>query len=108
MYEILTTAKCIGFLDCGKSKEVFLAVLCKYFTVMGSCVHVFDNGAFTIAIILGESHAILHTYPERQSVYMNICSCTDKYDQTKLFFIAEELCSVLDTSIIDSRIIKRY
>lgn len=44
-------------------------------TVLGENHHVFPNGGITILLLLAESHASLHTYPEYDSCFIDIFTC---------------------------------
>lgn len=44
-------------------------------TCLGTAHHVFANGGMTILLLLAESHASLHTYPEYDSCFIDIFTC---------------------------------
>jgi S-adenosylmethionine decarboxylase len=46
-------------------------------TVLDSSVHFFDQGGFTMVILLSESHASIHTYPEFCSCFVDLFTCGD-------------------------------
>ena len=47
-------------------------------TVVGSLAHQFPGGGQTCVLILAESHAVLHTWPETGTVNLDIFSCTSR------------------------------
>lgn len=49
-----------------------LTVTEKYFTVKRSAFYVFDRDAFTYAMILAESHAVVQTYPELDRIFISV------------------------------------
>lgn len=44
-------------------------------TILGENVHRFPNGAVTAVLLLAESHATLHTYPEYESCFIDLFTC---------------------------------
>ncbi len=44
-------------------------------TFLRSVKHVFPNGGFTMLILLSESHASIHTYPEYNACFVDIFTC---------------------------------
>jgi S-adenosylmethionine decarboxylase len=44
-------------------------------TVVGENVHHFPNGAVTAILLLAESHASIHTYPEHRSCFIDFFTC---------------------------------
>ncbi len=114
MYEILIHARCDSPLQYGDAKRIFRRYLKEYFTVMKSIGCIFDeNGnslnakAFTYSIILGESHAVLHTYPEKDAVFINICSCSDKYSKARMVSIGKTICDNMGLNIVNMNVVKR-
>lgn len=49
-----------------------LTVTEKYFTVKRSAFYIFDKNAYTYAMILAESHAVIQTYPELDRIFISI------------------------------------
>ena len=47
-------------------------------TMLNNVDHVFDSNGYTAAIILSESHASIHTYPEFNSCFVDLFTCGDK------------------------------
>lgn len=46
-------------------------------TVIGSLKHEFPGGGFSGLILLGESHAAIHTFPERNAAWVELATCGD-------------------------------
>ena len=44
-------------------------------TVVSENVHHFPNGAVTAILLLAESHASIHTYPEHRSCFIDFFTC---------------------------------
>ena len=42
------------------------------YTVKDVVYHVFPNNAYTLCFVLSESHCIIHTYPEKSLIYLNL------------------------------------
>jgi S-adenosylmethionine decarboxylase len=47
-------------------------------TIVESLAHQFPGGGQTCVLILAESHAVLHTWPETGTVNLDIFSCTPR------------------------------
>ncbi len=45
-------------------------------TVVTSVAHHFDGGGVTCVLVLAESHAVLHTWPETGVAHVDVFSCT--------------------------------
>jgi S-adenosylmethionine decarboxylase len=46
-------------------------------TSLNSVKHIFPPDGFTMVILLGESHASIHTYPEHGSCFVDLFTCGD-------------------------------
>ncbi len=44
-------------------------------TLLSSSSHIFPGGGFTIVLLLAESHASIHTYPEHGSCFIDLFTC---------------------------------
>jgi len=47
-------------------------------TIVQALTHVFPGDGLTCALILSESHAALHTWPETGTVHLDIFSCSSR------------------------------
>ena len=47
-------------------------------TIVQTCATVFPGAGLTCALILRESHAVLHTWPETGTVHLDIFSCSPR------------------------------
>lgn len=52
-------------------------------TVLDACSYVFPGNGMTAVLLLSESHASIHTYPENNSCFVDLFTCGDTVDQTK-------------------------
>ena len=66
-------------------KKLLEALAEDNFDVLGKVSHKFEPQGYTIAVLLGESHAAIHTYPEHNSIYFNLYSCRGEHDGEKTF-----------------------
>ena len=55
------------------------------FTILKEIVHDFEPQGFTSLVLLSESHASIHTYPEHNTLYFQIYSCRGPGDGRKTF-----------------------
>ena len=46
-------------------------------TVLSSIMHQFPGGGFTGIVLLGESHAAIHTWPELGKAWIELATCGD-------------------------------
>ena len=46
-------------------------------TILGTLKHDFTGGAFTGLVLLGESHAAIHTWPELNRAWIELATCGD-------------------------------
>lgn len=51
-------------------------------TVIGKSLYGFENSGYTLAVLLAESHFTLHTWPENNSVAMDVYVCNFSQDNT--------------------------
>jgi len=47
--------------------------------------YTFPNGGYTVIILLSESHASIHTYPENNSLYLDIFTCGETVNPEIVF-----------------------
>lgn len=59
-----------------------------------------DRQAFTILFLLGESHFSVHTYPEKQTIALDLYTCREYEDETEYLEILEILRSFFKTTIV--------
>ena len=52
-------------------------------TVLDQSQHIFPNGAVTVVMLLAESHASIHTYPEHRSCFVDLFTCGEDCDLSK-------------------------
>lgn len=75
-------------------------------TVVGVLSHGFPGTGLTCVLILKESHAVIHTWPETGTVNLDIFSCSPRLhsleaiDALRVFFCAGDM-SVQETSRAD-------
>jgi S-adenosylmethionine decarboxylase proenzyme len=49
-------------------------------TVVNKAFHQFEPFGVTGVLVLSESHFSVHTYPERDCIYLDIFCCADHFD----------------------------
>jgi S-adenosylmethionine decarboxylase proenzyme len=52
-------------------------------TIIDCCHHTFPNGGVTAVLLLSESHASIHTYPEKAACFLDLFTCGESIDQSK-------------------------
>lgn len=108
MKEICVTCTMPDKLSCKDIITLFQEFLSTKFTVMRTITHIFDevSRAFTFVAILGESHAVLHTYPENYRMYVNIGICKNvNYDV--ICRTLEIFCKTVGSEVKFLRVIER-
>jgi S-adenosylmethionine decarboxylase len=66
-------------LDAGEAAEAFsVALRGAGATIVQESRHAFPGGGLTCVLILRESHAVVHTWPETGTVNIDIFSCTTR------------------------------
>jgi S-adenosylmethionine decarboxylase proenzyme len=66
-------------------KSLLDALAVDNFTIMGAMPHHFEPSGYTTLILLAESHAAIHTYPEHKSLYFSLYSCRGEQDGNAAF-----------------------
>lgn len=60
------------------------------FTIIKKVDHFFDVQGYTALWLLAESHFAIHTFPEKNKVYIEISSCVKRYFDEFLEELKEE------------------
>lgn len=67
------------------------ALMADKFTVLDTVRHEFTPQGFALVMLLAESHAALHTYPEFGSLVFSLYSCRREHDGDKVMvYLAEK------------------
>lgn len=86
-------------------REIFLtAVELAGAHVISYTDHAFEGGGYTLVVLLAESHATLHTYPEHKSCFVDLFICGDQCD-AKTFH--QELSRYLNPALFNQNLIDR-
>lgn len=48
-------------------------------TVINSSYHIFPNQAISVIILIMESHAAIHTWPEKEKAWVGFYTCSEDY-----------------------------
>ena len=71
--------------------------------LLDSCEYVFSGDGLTLVMLLSESHASIHTYPEYNSCFVDIFTCgtkcsQEKFDESfrKYLQPQEVICQIVD------------
>ena len=68
---------------------------------VGIITHNFENNSFTIAICLKESHICIHTWPEINTLTMDVYLCNYSQDNSsKVRSIAKDFIAYFEASIV--------
>lgn len=54
------------------------ATLASGATILGTTEHVFEGGGYSMIILVSESHATIHTYPEYNACFVDLFTCGKK------------------------------
>ena len=68
---------------------------------VGNTSFVFENGSFTIAYCLKESHICIHTWPEMNTLTMDVYLCNYSQDNSnKVRSIAKDFIAYFEANIV--------
>ena len=73
-------------------------------TVVSRAFHQFDPVGVTGVLVLSESHFSVHTYPENDSVYLDIFCCSETFDPEKA---GRTILRVLEATSADWQVVVR-
>jgi len=73
-------------------------------TLLNTSEYAFSPEAITMVLLLSESHASIHTYPEFDACYVDLFTCGNKCDYTKF---EQVLKDYLKPDELETRILKR-
>lgn len=59
-------------------------------TILSSSFHIFPPCGLTMVLLLSESHASIHTYPEHRSCFIDLFTCGETCDSTYFERIMED------------------
>ena len=93
-------------LDPAYIEKTLLDALAKdNFTVLGIQPHHFTPSGYTVLVLLAESHAAIHTYPEHGALYFSIYSCRGEVDGDGAFEYFKEHIPHESVDIINNKIV---
>ncbi len=72
--------------------------------ILDSSKYVFPPDGITMVLLLSESHASIHTYPEYNSCYIDLFTCGERCDYRKF---EEALEQYLQPESIDQHVLER-
>ena len=73
-------------------------------TVVSRAFHQFEPVGVTGVLVLSESHFSVHTYPENDSVYLDIFCCSETFDPEKA---GRTILRVLEATSADWQVVVR-
>ncbi len=85
-------------------KSLLEGLATDHFTVLGTLPYRFTPKGYTILVLLAESHAAIHTYPEHNSLYFNIYSCRGEEDGRGTFEYLKEKLKPASVEVINNKI----
>lgn len=79
-----------------------------HFTILGTLPHRFTPLGYTTLVLLAESHAAIHTYPEHGALYLSIYSCRGEEDGNGAFeyfraHITHDSVDIINNKIVVSK-----
>ncbi len=75
------------------------------FTILGTLPHRFTPSGYTILVLLAESHAAIHTYPEHNALYFSLYSCRGEEDGNGAFEYLKTQIPAESIEIINNKIV---
>ena len=92
--------------DVNRLEEVMLeAVAQTGATTLSSIKHVFHPDGLTMVVLLGESHASIHTYPEHGSCFVDLFTCGDHCHSENF---DQHLRNYLHPAIVNHKVMIRH
>ncbi|MCB1118082.1 MAG: adenosylmethionine decarboxylase [Chlamydiia bacterium] len=80
-----------ALIDVQRLEEVMLeASIASGAQVLNSISHHFDGQGLTMAVLLSESHASIHTYPEHRACFVDLFTCGEHCDHEKFHHVLAE------------------
>lgn len=100
-YEFMGRHYLASYHDCDEESLTNLEALVHAFeeattasgaTILNKVQHVFPGDGITLAILLSESHASLHTYPEHKACFVDLFTCgttckSDPFDEALTHYL---------------------
>ena len=92
VYEFVGHHLIASYVDCNHAALVDLENLEKIMleactasgvNVLSSVKHIFEPDGMTMVVLLAESHASIHTYPENGACFVDFFTCGHSYDASK-------------------------
>ncbi|MDE3055810.1 MAG: adenosylmethionine decarboxylase [Verrucomicrobiota bacterium] len=80
------------------------AVEASHATVLNKSSYTFEGSGFTALYLLSESHASIHTYPERGACFVDLFTCGNRCSAEDFH---KELCAYLQPKEVVSRLFLR-
>ncbi len=74
------------------------------FKILKRASHLFKPKGFTLMVLLAESHASIHTYPEYGSLYFGLYSCRGEGDGRKAYEIFKDTVKPVSIDVIQRTI----
>ncbi|MCI0382763.1 MAG: adenosylmethionine decarboxylase [Chlamydiae bacterium] len=74
-------------------------------TILGSKSHVFPPNGLTLVVLLSESHATIHTYPEHNSCFVDLFTCGNRCSNEIFDTIMRDY---LKPQIVDAKLFLRH
>lgn len=75
------------------------------FTILACTPHHFTPSGYTVLVLLGESHAAIHTYPEHSALYFSLYSCRGEDDGNGAFEYFRNQIPHQSLDIINNKIV---
>lgn len=75
------------------------------FTILSSQPHHFSPSGYTILVLLAESHAAIHTYPEHHALYFSLYSCRGAEDGNCAFEYFKTQIPAASIEVINNKIV---
>jgi S-adenosylmethionine decarboxylase len=72
-------------------------------TILHTLTHVFPGAGLTCVLILSESHAALHTWPETGTVHIDIFSCSNRLKSLQAIDELSRFFGALHSSVQEVR-----
>lgn len=111
MINVIIEFSCVRELDYKDTVECVRGHLSHKYSVLQEASHTFISppkvrvgSAFTYCFILGESHCVISTYPEKKSMFLHMSLCSENINKSHLYDMGIAIAEKLGLQVVRSSV----